>query len=185
LRGCRVIAIKQCVDLYPEADAVYGCDKPWWEFRRGLPEFRGLKVTWRGNGLAGFEDIRRIDIAEMPKPSAEKYASDIRMEPVGTIGGGGNSGFQAMNLALQWGARQIVLIGFDMSDRGGVHWYGRNHWPAANNPSDSNFKRWIAAFNGSVPVLDRIGARVINASPNSALACYPKMSLEKALAEFA
>lgn len=163
---------------------VYGCDRPWWEYRRGLPEFAGLKVTWRGNGLPGFEAIRRIDIAELPQPNLLKYSPDLEMEKVGTIGAGGNSGFQALNLALQWGALKIILIGFDMSDKGGVHWYGRNHWPMANNPNESNFKRWIAAFDRAAPVLDRIGARVVNASPNSALTCFPKMSLEQALAEF-
>ena len=42
------------------------------------------------------------------------------------IGGGGNSGFQALNLALQWGARKIILVGFDLTDENGLHWYGRN-----------------------------------------------------------
>jgi hypothetical protein len=138
-------------------------------------------MCWRGNGLSGFPEIRRIDILENPKPNVEKYASHMVLEPVGTVGGGGNSGFQALNLAVQFGARKVVLVGFDMTDRGGVHWYGRNRWSGANNPDQSNFRRWIAAFEKAAPVLAGIGVEVINASRDSALNCFPKMSLEEAL----
>jgi hypothetical protein len=64
----------------------------------------------------------------------EKYSDDLQWT-AGVVGGGGNSGFQAVNLAAQFGASRIILIGFDMTDRGGKHWYGRNHWPMSNNPT--------------------------------------------------
>lgn len=122
-----------------------------------------------------------MDIALNPAGHPQKYVADLIFEPKGTIGGGGNSGFQALNLAVQWGAAKVVLIGFDMTDRGGVHWYGRNHWPMANNPDQSNFRRWIAAFERAAPLLRRLGVEVVNASRNSALACFPKMDLKDCL----
>lgn len=97
------------------------------------------------------------------------------------MGSGGNSGFQALNLAVQWGAAQILLIGFDMTDAGGAHWYGRNNWTGANNPDQNNFKRWIAAFESAAVTLKRMGVEVVNCSPHSALGCFPKMSIEAAL----
>lgn len=139
-----------------------------------MPEFHGLKLCYRKNHLAGFPDIRRIDI---PNTGLDKLLFD----EVGTTGSGGNSGFQALNLALQWGARKVLLVGFDMTDASGVHWYGRNNWQDANNPNDSNFKRWVAAFEGSVLILKQRGIEVINCSPFSALQCFPKMSIEDAL----
>lgn len=90
------------------------------------------------------------------------------------VGSGGNSGFQALNLAVQFGARRILLVGFDMNDRGGVHWYGRNSWPMANNPDHNNFRRWIAAFEGAAPLLKSMGIEVVNLSPHSAIQCFPK-----------
>jgi hypothetical protein len=99
----------------------------------------------------------------------------------GKTGSGGNSGFQALNLAVQWGARRILLIGFDMTDASGVHWYGRNTWLMANNPDHHNFKRWIAAFEAAAPVLAKMGVEVINCSRYSALKCFPKLSIEDAL----
>lgn len=124
-----------------------------------------------------FQDIREVDIATGHK---QRYSSEIQFEKVGTVGGGGNSGFQALNLAVQFGAAKIVLIGFDMDDAGGKHWYGRNGWPMSNNPDRSCFRRWIAAFEKAAPVLAHRGIQVFNASPNSALRCFPLVDLEQA-----
>jgi hypothetical protein len=152
---------------------VYGCDSAWWEFRKGLPEFRGMKVCYRDNGLDGFPDIRRIEI--------NKREDKLQLGRIGYVGSGGNSGFQALNLAVQFGAKRILLIGFDMSLSGGVHWYGKNTWPKANNPNDSNFQRWIEAFDGAAATLKSLGVEVINCSPVSAIKSFPRLSIEDAL----
>jgi hypothetical protein len=96
---------------------------------------------------------------------------------------GGNYG-NCLNLALLFGARRHLLIGFDMSDAGGVHWYGRNTWSGGNNPGKSNFRRWIAAFEGAASQLRAIGAEVINTAPESALRCFPFKTIEQALADW-
>ncbi len=140
--------------------------------RKGLPEFRGLKVCYRGNNLQDYPDIRRIEINKK---------SDALLFQEGKTGSGGNSGFQALNLAVQWGAKRILLIGFDMDVAHQYHWYGRNNWHEANNPNESNFKRWIASFDASALVLAKLGIEVINCSMHSALKCFPKMSIEDAL----
>ncbi len=130
-----------------------------------------------GNGLQGFPDIRRIEI--------EKTGDTLLFDKPGKTGSGGNSGFQALNLAVLWGAKRILLIGFDMTDRSGVHWYGRNNWPQANNPNQSNFKRWIAAFDAAAPVLAGMGVEVVNATTSYAMKCFPRRSIEDALRAWA
>lgn len=167
----------------PWADAVYGCDKAWWQYRCGLKDFPGLKMCWAGNGLDGFPDIRRVEIAKSENPQ-DVYSSSILTEKVGVIGGGWNSGFQSLNLAVQFGARRILLVGYDMTDRGGLHWYGRNTWNGANNPSDHAFRRWVGAFQLAVPTLKALGVEVINTSPNSALRCFPNRSIADMLKEW-
>jgi hypothetical protein len=69
-----------------------------------------------------------------------------------------------------------------MTARSGVHWYGRNYWSFANNPDESNFRRWIAAFEKAAPVLADIGVEVVTASPISAMRCFPRLSIRDALA---
>ena len=34
---------------------------------------------------------------------------------------------------------------------GGVHWYGRNNWSMANNPDETNFRRWRENFDRAAP----------------------------------
>jgi hypothetical protein len=158
---------------------VYGCDPAWWRHRNGLPDFMGAKVAWSGASI-DFPDILRAEIERVGSGFSQK----MLFGAVGRIGGGGNSGFQALNLSVQLGARRVLLIGFDMHGRGGVHWYGRNNWPSANNPDDGHFRKWLAAFNAAAPVLSEIGVEVINASPLSDLNAFPRRGVADTLKEW-
>lgn len=94
---------------------------------------------------------------------------------------GGNSGFQALNLAVLLGARRVLLLGFDLGRRGGRrHWHG-DHPGDLNNPDETNFAWWRTAFAGAVPDLARAGVAVVNCTPGSALDCFPMAPLEAAL----
>lgn len=166
-----VLAVKQGVDLCPWADAVYGCDAPWWRYRLGLPKFNGLKLRWAGNDCNDYSDVLGITIKD-------KQLDRILVDEPGVIGSGRNSGFQALNIAVQFGAKRIILIGFDMQ---GEHFYGRNNWAMANNPSVWNFPRWISAFNTAAGDLKAMGVEVANCSMQSALTCFQKTSVEQAL----
>jgi hypothetical protein len=174
----RVIAIKENWRLAPFADVVYGCDAAWWRNEVGLPKFMGLKISATRRGLAeNYPDIRFVNVL----PPVDRLA----LEQPGVIGSGGNSGFQALNLAVQWGARRILLIGFDMSARSGVHWYGRNAGTGRSNPDEINFRRWRAAFATTPPVLNKLGVVVVNCSPISTLDCFPRASVAHTLKAWA
>lgn len=171
-----VIAIKENVDLTPWADVVYGCDAAWWRKRVGLPEFKGLKVSWKGNNTSPaplYPGIKLVDITPQ--------SDELVFAPLGKLGAGGNSGFQALNLAVQFGAKRLLLIGFDMHDRSGAHWYGRNNWPGGNNPTEDNFRRWRRAFELAAPVLRERGIEVFNASEFSSLRCFERRKVDEAL----
>lgn len=181
LRGrIKVVAIKQSYDLVPFCDLVYGCDAPWWRHRRGLPEFKGLKVCHDVPGRAVFADVAAIRI--------DRSSDRILLREPGLVGNGGNSGFQALNLAVQFGARAILLIGFDCSDRSGVHWYGRNNWSLASNPDDNNFRRWIAAYENAATVLEGLGIDVVTAiapaAAHTELKAFRRCSIERALQDW-
>lgn len=172
-----VIAIKKNVELCPWADVVYGCDAAWWKSVRGLPDYKGLKLAWSAHVCDEYPDIRRVFIDDIRR-------DQLLFDQFGHVGAGGNSGFHSLNMAVQFGAKRIVLIGFDMHDRSGVHWYGRNNWPGANNPSEveAGFPRFRRSFNAAALVLEKMGVEVVNASPISELKCFPKLTLEQTLA---
>lgn len=58
--------------------------------------------------------------------------------------GGGNSGYQALSLAMQWGCDPIILVGFTMGYDG-----QRKHWHAdhkGNNPRPEQLASWARNF---------------------------------------
>ncbi|WP_090229681.1 hypothetical protein [Filomicrobium insigne] len=102
------------------------------------------------------------------------------MDQPATLGWGGNSGFHALNLAVQFGAKRVVLVGYDMRIDRGVHWHGRHI--RMGNPTESAIRRWRQCLDAVAPRLASLGVDVLNASPISALTAYRKCSLEEALA---
>jgi hypothetical protein len=152
---------------------LYACDNAWWRLNDGLPEFRGLKLTADGQAAAAFSDLHKVHLC----PGLDRLTA----ERPGHIGDGGNSGFQAVNLALQFGATRMVLVGFDMRRDRGLHWHGP-HRIGLNNPSERNLIRWRAALESAAAQLPGFGVRTFNASKVSTLTGFPKVSLAKALA---
>jgi hypothetical protein len=168
VRGrAKVIVINSSWRLAPWADVLYACDCKWWNANKEAFAFAGLKITQSENCSDRLHTVRVLSGAQI---STDR----------GRIGGGGNSGFQACNLAVQFGARPLVLVGFDMRLDLGVHWHGA-HGPGLNNPNEERVKRWRQYLDQAAPAFARLGVRVINASPVSALRAYPKMNLAEAL----
>lgn len=172
-----VIAIKESIQLCPWADVLYGCDAAWWVHRKGFPDFKGLKLAHGMQALNQFSTLRRVTISDA-------RGDALLFGKVGDIGGGGNSGFQALNLAAQWGATGILLVGFDMQLRAGCHWYGRNMWWGSSNPNESNIRRWVKSLNAAAPVLKARKVDVVNTCALSGVDAYPKMSIDQALARW-
>jgi len=115
------------------------------------------------------------------KVAVDRKQDKLLVGEFGQLGWGGNSGFQALNLAVQFGANPVILVGYDMRLDHGVHWHGA-HDNGLNNPTKGNVERWRRAVDGAAAVISALGIKVVNASPISALAAYPKMDLEAALA---
>jgi hypothetical protein len=105
----------------------------------------------------------------------------IIVDEPGVIGSGRNSGFQAVNIAVQFGAMRILLIGFDMQ---GQHFYGRNNWAMCSNPDEWNFSKWRRAFAAGAADLKALGVDVVNCSMASTLACFRKASVDQVISEW-
>ena len=168
----RAIAVNESWRLCPWADVLYGCDGKWWRWRGGVPEFRGMKVSQDAEACGAYPEIRKVDV--------EAKSNELGLEP-GRLGAGGNSGFQALNLAMQFGARAILLIGFDMRVDLGEHWHERHYPPLSNPHPNDNLPRWRAALDGAAGRLMSLGVKVFNCSAVSTLRAYPKMTIEEAL----
>lgn len=176
-KGHNVLAVNDAYKLFPFAKALYAADQDWWEHHEWCNKFTGEKWTTTGKDLKPWP-AEKYGIKTIWSP---KFASGFSFVP-DVIHRGGNSGFQATNLALaHYGASTVVLVGFDMK---GGHFFGehpqfRRRSRGVN--SAKAFIRWRHRFEEAAQSLppDR---KIINATPDSAMTCFPMMSLEEALA---
>ncbi len=171
----KFIAINDAWQLAPWADMLYACDARWWRAYEGLTDFPGVKVTQD-------QQLTEAERWGIEWVRADRR-SDVIMTKPGVIGWGGNSGFQAINLAVQFGVNKIILVGFDMRLDRGIHWNGPHqsrHKPL-NDPTPENVQRWRRAVDGASLTLAELGIAVINCSQESALMNYAKMPFEEAL----
>jgi len=168
-RGWPVIVINESWRLVAEAsaDMLYACDLKWWQENNGAPFFKGLKVTIDEKAVKLWPDLTRV---------WSRDQSDFVFGRPGETSGGGNSGHQALNLAVSLGCKEIALVGFDFSLERGVHWHGA-HTPPLWNPNPDTFKRWIDCMNRAAPRLSAHGVKVWNCSSHSALTCFEKATL--------
>lgn len=92
---------------------------------------------------------------------------------------GGNSGIGALSLAAHWGAERIILLGYDCQygADGRRHWHG-NHPRGLGNAV--SLPKWPQQFEAAAGRLRHL--EILNASRATALRCWPRRTLEDALA---
>jgi hypothetical protein len=163
-----ILAINDSYLLAPWAQYHYHCDLKWYNWHKDNPEyksFNGIKIT---QDTLPDKSILRI------KGKHEKGVS-FNSE---YIHYGSNSGIQALNIAVHMGASRIILLGYDMKIAGNglAHWFG-------DHPDKvrSNYAAWLTNYGIAADQLRDKGIEVINCSPDTALICFPRMTLESAL----
>lgn len=96
----------------------------------------------------------------------------------GYISWNGSSGAAAINLAYLMGAKTVVLLGFDMRRvEGEKNW----HSDHKESPVASPFSRHLKAFSIIKQDAEKVGLRIVNATPESAIREFPIVSLEEML----
>lgn len=168
-RSWRVMVVNCTHRLVPWADALYAGDLQWWDrYHEEAAGFAGEKWTWSEMAAVRYE-LRRVRRAEGDGLCRR------RLE----VHSGGNSGYQAVNLAYHFGARRIVLLGFDMHRQAGGHWHGE-HDGMLSAPA-GHFPVWRRAFERLAFDLSQEGVRVFNATEGTALRCFPRVTLAETL----
>jgi hypothetical protein len=159
-----VIVINDNYLVAPWADILYACDLKWWDWHKGVPDFAGERWTQDADAA------RKYGLSYVRGKGGKGLSTDT-----GTIHTGSNSGYQAINLAYLFGARRVILTGYDMKvgPNGAAHWFG-------NHPDNivSNHSGWLAGFK---TIVDQRLVEVINCTRDTALTCFPQMSIEEAL----
>lgn len=163
------IVVNSTVQLAPWADVLLAGDRGWWTQCSVLADsFNGLKVTSTAS-------IRYPGLLYLVPTGPEGY--DHEPNCVRT---GGNSGYQAVHVAMRAGARRIVMCGVDLTLAHGVHWHGP-HPRLLGNPTPTTIELMRRRFATLVVPAKKIGVEIVNCSPISALQCFDRMSLDEAL----
>lgn len=154
---CPVIVVNDSHRIANWADILYASDNTWWDYYKGVPEFKGLKITRDRNG--GLEAAKKWDLLPVKLDISKKGFSH---DPT-YIHSGNNSGYQACNLAMLFGATRLLLLGFDM--KGESHWFG-------DHPKELKrrhiYKTWLRKFNE----VKQDGFEIINCTRDTALTCF-------------
>ncbi len=160
-------AVNDSHRLAPWAHVLYAADLAFWRHHHGVPEFKGERVTVDSRAAA------RYGLTFVPGSDALVWGD--YPEPIAY---GGNSGFQAINLAVQRGARRIILLGYDMGPAadGKRHWFG-DHPPEINR--GSAYELWIKHFEQAAPLIAARGVEIINCSRETMLTCFRRATIEE------
>lgn len=168
----RVIAVNDNWRRVPAADLVYACDGRWVRHNRPAivaAGFAGEQWTQDEGAARAFGLCR---VRHVRRPGLTRTAC--------TVHGGGNSGYQAINLAYLFGARRIVLVGFDMQPTGGeLHWFGRHPTPEMDRRMP--FAHWLGQFADLARDLAAEGVDTINATRETALRCFRRATFAEAI----
>lgn len=150
------IAVNNAWKWAPWADLHYAGDMAWW--RNYGAEVRHKSQRWTCS-----------------KAAAERFRCKYRPRKIKP---GYNSGAMAIELALHLGAARVLMIGYDCSVANGTHFDGDHS--KTPNPTPERCKRWKPQFKQILKLYPN--AEVINCSRYTELKCFPRKTLEEALA---
>lgn len=172
-----VLAVNDAWKLAPWADWMYAADVQFWGMHHEAikRDFKGECWTQSGEA-AEWYGLNRIHSFDAPGLSHDPKL----------IHQGGNSGYQAINLAYHFGASRIVLLGFDLY---GTHFFG-SHPRGLADPAQISFDYWLARFGAlaedlawaDVPVYNCSRPFVVDGVKHySKLTCFRRADLETIL----
>lgn len=176
-RGRRVIAVNDAYRRIPSADVLYAGDGDWWDVHQGCPEFAGEKWSVHHPRVTDNTRLAERYGVRLVYGASQIDAGGFSRQPT-RIHYGNCSGFQAINLAILFGATRILLVGFDMRTVDGQrHFFGDHPAPLGNA---CQYEHFLPAFDAAARTLPA-HIKIINCTPGSALRCFPMSSLEAAI----
>lgn len=170
LRGRKIIAINSSFETVPFADILFFADTRWYRAHKlGVKAFKGRVVTL---STTAYDDDRKRILPMMAQKVVGLAVERTKLAMERT------SMQAAINLAVHLGANPIVTIGLDgkAGSKGRTHHHPPHPWPL--RPDCWHAQR--ANLLSMVKPLKRMGIEVLNASPDSAIDFWPRMTLEEA-----
>ena len=171
LNRIRIIGVNNAYEKFRNSlDVLYAADFRWWSWHWGdVESLLCAKVTVDKAAKKEWPSLLYLEPTEEPiTHTLEGFDPDPSHLRTGK-----NGGYQAIHLAAHYGAKRILLIGYDQK---GGHWHEPHRVPQADI-FDLCRRFWPTLATAMV----ERGIEVINCSPGSALETFPMANLEDVL----
>ncbi len=166
LHNKHVIAVNEAYKIGDWVDVLFFGDIAYYRQNKDeIRKFKKLKVSFH-----------EIDphVKYIPKSRNRSGLSSTR------ITWNMSSGAAAINLAVLFGAKKIILLGFDMHTKGPLHWHGS--YPTRGGAAlERTFTRHMKGFSGMNKAAKKMGVTILNANPDSAIEEFTKVDLNEVL----
>jgi len=202
----RIITINNAYQIAPFTDIQVACNHNWWQhYLENDHDLKNLKsdcwtrlFEWEKRNpkreipqfLKDYDTIKLIDVTIKDGLSTDPSLVHFNH----------GSGPMALNIATLYGFKKIILVGHDMKfarDYDGAngkvgstprHYFGEypksmQHFPRSKNSVDENgvIVGLIKVYESTIRDLINMNVDVVNCTPNSALNCFRKSTLESEL----
>lgn len=170
-----VIGVNNAYQIGTWIDVMFFGDCSWYNVHRHpLAKWPGLKITccnrFRGKHKENMEGVKYVE-------KNNKCTYGLTPGNPSKISWNSNSGAAAINVAVHFGVKRIILLGFDMNTDG-----KKTHWHRGHNPKKTPpFKRHLRGFSPIAEVAEEIGVEILNCSQESAITHFPKVALSEVL----
>lgn len=162
----RVIAVKHGVLLRPDADVMFFAGERPEEIAPPLLKvYHGLTVV-RGKGHPVFPASSK----RIWRTTTHDRWSDVPTEVAGY-----DAGTSAINLAILFGATEIVVLGYDMA---GGRWFNGEVPHFLPQPPERDFQIHMQPLPSLAKDAEAKGIRIVNVSPTSRVTCFERQPLE-------
>lgn len=169
-----ILAVKEAMRDLPFAEAVFGLDIPW--MRRQAEYLAALRCEL----YLAVPDSKYRDDPTIPNATylVRTRIGDKLSEDAAKCESGGNSGFGGLNIAYLKRAKTIFLFGYDYS---ADHYCPERYAHHSRHHNARYWPRWAKIFATTLPQLSAAGVTVFNASPDSTIDAFPKVSIDEAI----
>jgi len=173
--------------LAPWADWLYGADAGrFWGWCSGPGRINGDEpdaVDFSGTKIVAWSSATLVDRQYLDRliehgVNVLRHCSPLQCSGISPDPGliyGFNSVHHVLSVIHHTGARRVILLGVDMRASG--HWHV--DWPEGGISADYPPMRY--SLETLVEPLASAGVEVLNASPGSALTCWPAVELAQVL----
>lgn len=159
--GLKTIVTNNTYELCSWADGLFAFDLKWWlRYKDDVQKsgFKGEKFSCSFNS---------------------KYLDIVSFDGIEWFTKFGNSGACAISAAIGFGAKKILILGYDCKKKDGVsHWHGEHPDGFSNCNS---ITRWPRIFEDVAKFARHNAVEVINCSRETALTCFEREALESAI----